>query len=199
MGRRNPSPRIWPARSAPAVSCCFLFHLYLLFSQDWVGVQTSMTWLYNSWNFLSTWYMLRCSIYIWTRVLLSSLSIRFDLLQVKLIVLPPFHKGWHGFELKLVQNRANLYRTHKGWHGFELELVQNRANLLQNGGSLQQNVIWTSKLATNQTVAELICQKSWLYFGHKPNNYNSTIFWSCPCFGHAKYLVGLVGAKPNIP
>lgn len=27
------------------------------------------------------------------------------------LVLPPFRKGWHGFELEVVHNRANLYET----------------------------------------------------------------------------------------
>jgi hypothetical protein len=37
--------------------------------------------------------------------------------------------------------------------------------------------------------------KIWKGNGYNPNNKTLPKFWSCPWFGHAKFLVGLVGAQ----
>jgi hypothetical protein len=41
----------------------------------------------------------------------------------------------------------------------------------------------------------LFCQFFGTYNGCHPNNNTLPTFWSCPCIGHAKKLVGLVGAQ----
>jgi hypothetical protein len=68
------------------------------------------------------------------------------------------------------------------------------------------------ELSSNQELANLSClcmpnqfgckpnrrtiqSKFWKDNGYNPNNMTLPIFWSCPWFGHAKNLVGLVGAQ----
>jgi hypothetical protein len=41
----------------------------------------------------------------------------------------------------------------------------------------------------------LFCQIFGKYNGCHPNSNTSPIFWAYPCIGHAKKLVGLVGAQ----
>ena len=41
----------------------------------------------------------------------------------------------------------------------------------------------------------VIYQNLGKYIGYNPNNDNLPKFWSCPHFGHANFLAGLVGAQ----